>query len=274
MEEGQFAIRVNINFVSLRYSIGLNRPFLLLITDIFTISDLLLNIWMLSRYEYFSNLTLTYFILMFYIGIYVFKIRQTEPDISTIFSKTMCLMYETCFKLFLVNFLLNFVEFIYNFANYHIATVYDLKIEFINIFQNNTSTYLFIFIYFSYLIILLINYFLVKEQVESNETTNKPRMMFFNNIFFILVVLTIIFYSFLFSSYNFLVRKIIFIIIYIFLGFLFLRILLKKYSNNLISKRNSLFLITVRLILILVFLNQIGCDYLFYKLNEGGFRMN
>lgn len=211
---------------------------------IFNITDPLINIWMLSRYSWFSNLTLTYSIFTVLSFFIFFITNRRFTDVEVIVGVFHLMYLKISLIIFLINFYLNAVEMMYFILKIFIYDFFHLKKDLFEYFLDCNSLLISLFILISFIISTFIVYRIETKYFKSFTLENKNVIISFNNISFVLVLIafTIYSYSYFLFFYNFLFNKIIYISIYTFLSTILVRIIVTKYANNLYYKLSLLIL--------------------------------
>lgn len=235
---------------------------------ILIVIDPFINIWMLSKYKYFSN-TIGFFIsLICFVVFRAYKLYKIGCETTTIFSKLLNFFVHTGFLFILLNVYFNLTEFIYNILKIFIYDFMILKQEIPNIFLSGTSIFLIAFISLILIISTKMIYTIEMKYFSQKFIVKPKNLVRLNNLCFVSVLSALIIYSHFSFSDNLIFKKIVMISFFTFISTVLGKTYFSKFSNYTLHKQGSLINISNRLIYILLLLNQIGYDYLFVNINR------
>lgn len=236
-------------------------------TKTFNVIDPLINIWMLSRYPYFSDLRITYSIFLLFTAASLYNTTRVQIEMTEVMLSLISFLARVSFYTIHFNFFLNFGEFLLTTVEKFYTGIISMKEDHRNIFLNKYSVLFFFFVYVSYIIIFVILYQLRNNIIVTDITRNKYELKLLNNISFILVIGSLFTYFHIFFPYHFLLKRIVFIGIFTFFSTILIRLLAKS-QNSSIMKYLTLYITSFRLIYILLFLNQICYDHLVFSSSD------
>lgn len=228
------------------------------------LADPIINIWLLSRYIPFLNLSLS---LIFYCtlnGIVIFYIYKTSKRVKNILVKLLKYYCKLRFVAILINHNLLLIEYVYSIFKVLRKEIFFYINNFYSSQINLDSIVIALLMLISFLNFSLIINKLTKKYLFRNKTASQRKIKHYEKRLYQLIIL----FLFIFSYYSFsfdLLRKIIISIgLYVFLTVILIKSLNKRLCISHFVYHFMRILNTTRLLYILLILNRFSYDYLLF----------